>query len=372
MEPRVVVKVTAVPLWGGVPLASITCAMRSVDPLVGNAVVEAVSVIVDPVGASSGTLSQATLSSADPAIRTTRAVARRRRDIMNAINILIPMHLAGQGKRDVKDERNEQSGYAMAALLVALSVMAIMMTVVMPVWKQTSQREKEEELVFRGKQYVHAIGMFQRKFANAYPPNIDVLVDQRFLRKKFKDPITNDDFVPIPAGQAVPGTQAPGPQRGGTSTTAPGGRGQTPSGQTTQPGAAGRTGGPPISSGSIGQTSGGIQGVTSKSKDQSIRLYNGRGHYNEWAFVYIQQQQAAGGGAAGSTTPGPNGGNPRGGPNGGNPRGGPNGPFPRGGSPFGPNGPGGPGGRGGAGGIGTFDGRGVTPVMPPSTPRGRF
>ena len=82
----------------------------------------------------------------------------------------------------------------MAALLVAMSIMAVMMTVAMPVWKHTGQREKEEELVFRGLQYVHAIGMFQRKFANAYPPNIDVLVDQRFLRKKYKDPITNDDF----------------------------------------------------------------------------------------------------------------------------------------------------------------------------------
>ena len=91
------------------------------------------------------------------------------------------MHLAGQAKRP----RNGERGYAMAALLVAMSLMAIMMTVVMPVWKQTAQREKEEELVFRGKQYVHAIGLFQRKFANAYPPNIDVLVDQRFLRKKF-------------------------------------------------------------------------------------------------------------------------------------------------------------------------------------------
>ena len=96
----------------------------------------------------------------------------------------------------------------MAALLVAMSVMAIMFTVVMPVWKQTAQREKEEELVFRGKQYVHAIGLFQRKFANAYPPNIDVLVEQRFLRKKFKDPITNDDFVPIPVGQGAPGGSA--------------------------------------------------------------------------------------------------------------------------------------------------------------------
>ena len=51
------------------------------------------------------------------------------------------------------------------ALLIAMSIAAVMMTVAMPVWKHAGQREKEEELVFRGKQYVHAIGMFQRKYA---------------------------------------------------------------------------------------------------------------------------------------------------------------------------------------------------------------
>ena len=103
----------------------------------------------------------------------------------------------------------------MAALIVAMGIMALMMTVVMPVWKQAARREKEEELVFRGMQYVHAIGLYQRKFANAYPPNLDLLVDQKFLRKKFKDPITNDDFVILPPGTALPGAPVPGGQRGG-------------------------------------------------------------------------------------------------------------------------------------------------------------
>src|ERR1700740_3339678 len=85
----------------------------------------------------------------------------------------------------------------MAALLVALTVMSVMAAVAMPVWRQASQREKEEELIFRGKQYARAIGLFQRKYANTAPPTIDVLVEQRFLRKKYKDPITNDDFVPV-------------------------------------------------------------------------------------------------------------------------------------------------------------------------------
>ena len=269
------------------------------------------------------------------------------------------MHLAGQAKR----ASIRQSGYAMAALLVAMTIMAIMFTVAMPVWKQASTREKEEELVFRGKQYVHAIGLFQRKFANAYPPNIDVLVDQRFLRKKYKDPITNDDFVPIPVGQGAPGTQQPGGQRGNASgITSPG---QTQSATPNATAQGGRASGPGSGTTTPGQIAGGISGVTSKSKAQSIRLYNGRGHYNEWAFVYIQQQQAAGaGGAPGSTTPGRGG--QRGQP------GQPPGPFPsgdqpgRGRGPVGPNGPG-----RSTGGVGTFGSGGVTPIQPP-TPRGRF
>ena len=53
----------------------------------------------------------------------------------------------------------------MAAIIVGMAVMAVVMTAAMPVWKQMVQREKEEELVFRGEQYAHAIGMFQRRTA---------------------------------------------------------------------------------------------------------------------------------------------------------------------------------------------------------------
>src|SRR5207249_11323513 len=113
------------------------------------------------------------------------------------INILVAMKLAGQA-RQAANER----GYAMAVLLVSMSMMAIMMTVAMPVWKQTAQREKEEELVFRGNQYITALKLYSRKYANAKPPNLDVLVEQKFLRKKFKDPITKEDFLPVMENQA--------------------------------------------------------------------------------------------------------------------------------------------------------------------------
>ena len=56
---------TSVPLCGGVPPDSITCAMMSVVPLAGSAVASDVSVIVEPLGASSGTFSHATVIIAD-------------------------------------------------------------------------------------------------------------------------------------------------------------------------------------------------------------------------------------------------------------------------------------------------------------------
>ena len=190
-------------------------------------------------------------------------------------------------------EPNTERGYAMAVLLVALSVMAVMLAVVMPVWKQIGQREKEAELVFRGEQYIRAIRLFQARFANAYPPNIDVLVDQRFLRKKYKDPITGDDFQVLTQSQgtSTPGLQ-PGQQPGGQSGR---GRGNQPA--TTTGGIA------TTRAGVIGGPQGGVLGVASKSKDTSVRLYNGRSHYNEWVFQYLAQTQTPGG-VPGAATPG--------------------------------------------------------------------
>jgi type II secretory pathway pseudopilin PulG len=173
-------------------------------------------------------------------------------------------------------------GYAMAALLVAMSVMAVLMSALLPVWTTMAKREKEAELVFRGNQYARAIALFQRKFANAAPPTIDVLVEQRFLRKKYKDPITNEDFQPLYANQGMmpgaPGAGGQPPGKGGAT-------GGTAPGQVIQPGF-----------GSTGATgAGGIIGVTSKSKDTSLRVFNGRTRYNEWAFVNVQTSQRVGG-----------------------------------------------------------------------------
>src|SRR5262245_7230167 len=68
----------------------------------------------------------------------------------------------------------DQRGYAMAALLVTLSVMAVLMTAIMPAWRHIAQRDREEEMIFRAKQYARAIGLFQKKGGpGVLPQNID-------------------------------------------------------------------------------------------------------------------------------------------------------------------------------------------------------
>jgi type II secretory pathway pseudopilin PulG len=190
----------------------------------------------------------------------------------------------------------------MAAMLVAIGVMSIMLTVAMPAWRQMVQREKEEELIFRGQQYARSIGLFQRKYAAAYPPDVDTLVQQKFLRKKYKDPMVPDGEFQVlyqaSMGQPmVPGLQ-PGlgqQQRGegpsgarreqGTQVGAP--RDQLRRGDQAQVPRASPFANRPAGglSGTVGPR-GGVIGVVSKSTEKSIRLYNGRDRYNEWQFVY--------------------------------------------------------------------------------------
>jgi len=181
----------------------------------------------------------------------------------------------------------------MVALLVAISVMAIMMTAAMPAWHTMAQREKEAELVFRGEQIARAIGLYQRRFANAPAPSIDFLVEQRFLRKKYKDPIANDDFQVLTAGTNQPG-QVQGRAQGAAPTTpttlARGGVQQT----TGRAGAAGGAQGFSLSSTTTAAT-GGVVGVTSKSPLKSLRVYNGQDVYNQWVFMPVAQAGRAGG-----------------------------------------------------------------------------
>jgi type II secretory pathway pseudopilin PulG len=154
----------------------------------------------------------------------------------------------------------------MVALLVGMSIAAIWMTAALPAWRQQVQRQREEDLIFRGEQYARAIVLFQDKNQGALPPSIDVLVSQHFLRKKWKDPITNDEFVPVGTGGLVGapgsgGAQTPQTGRGAQAGVQPGA--QSP-GQAQQPP--------------------GITGVRSKSSATSVKIYQNQQQHNLWQF----------------------------------------------------------------------------------------
>jgi type II secretory pathway pseudopilin PulG len=182
--------------------------------------------------------------------------------------------------QDAQGMRRLEDGYAMVSLLVAMALMALFMSTALPAWQHAAQREREAELVWRGQQYDRAVQLFRRKFAAPGPPNLDILLEQRMLRRKFKDPITGGDFELKPVGPAGMNVPTPGAGQQG-----PGGLGQQrglgqgsprPSLSTPQQ--------PQQPQRAEGQL---IGGVRSKSKKKSIRVLNGRDRYDQWEFTYV-------------------------------------------------------------------------------------
>ena len=198
---------------------------------------------------------------------------------------------------------SDESGYLMVALLVAMTVMAIMMTAAMPAWHTLARREKEAELVFRGEQYARALMLYQRRFANQPAPSVDALVTGRYLRKKYKDPITNDDFQLLGGGATMPGqTSGQVPAQRAQSAIQEAQAALKQAQALRQAASQGGRGGVPIGGGVVS----GIVGVTSKSEEKSLRLYNGRDTYNQWIFMPVAQAARAGGvgpGGAGRGVP---------------------------------------------------------------------
>lgn len=82
------------------------------------------------------------------------------------------------------------SGYTLLILLFALTVLTLGLMVAVPVWETQIQREKEEELIFRGKQYIEAIRIFRLKKPGAFPRSLEELLEENCIRRLYKDPMT--------------------------------------------------------------------------------------------------------------------------------------------------------------------------------------
>ena len=203
---------------------------------------------------------------------------------------------------------SKEAGYTLAVVMVFTSVLLVTLSGAVINWQKAIQREREEELIYRGKQFMRAVELWQRKFPGTYPTTIDALLstnNTRFLRKKWKDPITNSDEWRLlkvnPDGSisgltVIPGSGPLGASNygGSSSSSSASSSGRTTggtSGVTTSATGTGRgQQGSPVSR--AGQSAfnpvlGGIVGVASKSEKESLKSYNGRSKYNEWEFVFI-------------------------------------------------------------------------------------
>ena len=85
-----------------------------------------------------------------------------------------------------------RGGYVMLVLMIAVVVLAVLLLMAVPLWQTEAQREAEEELIFRARQYVTAIGFYVKAHNNLYPQNFEILHLEKHLRQLYPDPMSVD------------------------------------------------------------------------------------------------------------------------------------------------------------------------------------
>jgi len=231
---------------------------------------------------------------------------------------------------------SRDSGYA---LLMVMFIAALMMAVVMtaaPNILTQGKREKEEEMIWRGKQYVRGIKLYYRKLGR-FPTSLDDLTKPkvgalRFMRQAYKDPMNKGDgswrlIYVGPAGQLIGSLKPPQtiqiaaaggsplgtptstlaggnqPQPGANAGPAPAGAqaGATPAapGSETQQNPSAEGQGDPSANPSPGAPTdtptiigGNIIGVGSKIAERSVKVYEKAKNYRLFEFVWDPSKDA--------------------------------------------------------------------------------
>ncbi len=224
--------------------------------------------------------------------------------------------------------------------MIAVTVLLVALTAVLPDILTEGQREKEEELLFRGGEYERAIYNYHARF-NRYPAKIEDLIKptngMRFLRHAYPDPMSRSGkwrFIhangggvvvdsrmlktlqPMGSGGPMGGTGGPGGtpgsglnlnfgNPGGLGTGGPGasmfGGGQeagqpqnNPEGSGTGQGSGTQTGTgtttattPSLTGSAFSNDTAGlfIVGVASTSHKKSFRIYMKQKYYDDWEFL---------------------------------------------------------------------------------------
>jgi type II secretory pathway pseudopilin PulG len=240
--------------------------------------------------------------------------------------------------RSLPRNRSQQSGYMLMVVIFLMLGLLIAALATAPRIAQQIKRDREEEMIHRGVQYARAVKKYYKKFGR-YPATLEALEDTnhlRFLRKRYKDPLTPDGkwqlvrFGQVPFNATgrqggtggtgltggmglpnVPGVTglltgqpttatgtSPTTSAGTTDSSGTGTTGQTSSGfgQSGMSGSSGFGQSGTSGSSTFGQSTtgggnqpfggGAIIGVSSVSEKESLRIVNDKNHYKDWMFVY--------------------------------------------------------------------------------------
>lgn len=226
-------------------------------------------------------------------------------------------------RRCLRQCRHREQGYVLLVLLLSLALLSIGFTVMIQGIEFEIKRDREEELIHRGVQYSRAVRKFIKAFGR-YPNSVEELESTnniRFLRKRYKDPITGKDFkilhlMDLPTSKPVVGAAtvaslvsrqarssgaldtsgADGvPVAGGASDSRSSQsddqndlglpkQTQSDGSDTTPREPPSRQPTPALPTPPRG--GGPMVGVASASKRVTIREFNKKNHYNDWQFVY--------------------------------------------------------------------------------------
>jgi len=258
-------------------------------------------------------------------------------------------------KRQLAAAKPAERGYALLVVVFLTTLLLLAVVAVSPNVLTEGRREKEKEMVWRGKQYTRGVKLYYRKLGR-FPTSMDDLTKPkigsiRFMRQAYKDPMNEKDgawrFIYVgAAGQLIGSLKPPQtlqiPQGGGVgapanSLTGAGASpqpamngilsqqglqaGGTPSASATNPppgtnpttGATGTNTGTgqddPManpSSGSLPDTSGivggNIIGVGSKINKRSIMVYEKAKNYRLFEFIWDPSKDNVGVGQPGMQT----------------------------------------------------------------------
>jgi type II secretory pathway pseudopilin PulG len=172
--------------------------------------------------------------------------------------------------------RSGAAGYTLVAIVIFIAILTILIAAVGPTISTIMRREREEELLFRGKQYARAIALFQRRHGR-YPTSLKEMWETkpRTTRKLWRDPMCDcDDWKLLIQGQpdSTPFLdENVDPSNRPPSTYANLLR-PTPTPGLLTPGGEEKNVGP-------------IIGVRSKVHKKALREWRGRRYYDEWRFI---------------------------------------------------------------------------------------